>query len=755
MYNYTLAISRSSVTPQFQIQRRNNTVLQDSITIREGIVPNNILVVGAVGMYRFQLESNTANGGAVISKYKYDAKHNDVVNCMSSFTAYTPTTCLITSCRLSPINEVANCCIYCVDVNSFCLLLSGSYVDFELKIGTLTTAIIHVYINGVDVTTIEPAIKTASLVHHIQGLTVQLTDASGMNIIPYDSDTSAYKVVLECPQSEVSRAWSENNQDNDQYMTQQATLMTSQQGLMSQPVFEFQDFWCSVKPPTTKSQKVVEVPLTIAIIGELTNKNGKKVKHNYTQHELLVLASKSSVRVSCIKLTKVDDKITIDLLNEAEVCITDNDDLYSNVRWWLECADYKGQVSVGVTDKQITLQMINAAILPWSNDQYQLICEYIEARDEIKQLLPQSLQTIETRFGELSQYIHPVQPQPPPPLDDDSHDESDDEDIVIPEPAQKQRRKRKAPSGGGSSSVKKSKRTEAPLQHDVQVVSRPQCHHGTFTHIQQAYLNQFVRGAMPIVAQITIADDDLERSVACALGKQTLQTFIIPGTQDDIPNESPPCGITLVSRQRVNETQAPSELSEEALEDSGAQYAYTLVTTVQDGQTALLFNVFGNMLIVGTKQKALQLHDRLHTSSNSDEPYCTPVAIPRIISRDGHGVSSTGHITKLDIEAMTDATTGQRVPPYFASGAVATDTTDGAAAAAVSKGKGHVYQLITAGAAIAYNSPTNVMRHAVVAAAAVAIVAAIVEIVDTIVVAVIAVAVVVSLVASDVVQSNH
>jgi hypothetical protein len=691
MYNYTLAVSRSSVTPQFHIQRRNNTVLQDSITIREGIVPNNILVVGAVGMYRFQLESNTANGSAVISKYKYDTKHNDVVNCMSSFTAYTPTTCLITSCRLSPINEVANCCICCVDVNSFCLLLSGSYVDFELQIGTLTTAIIHVYINGVDVTTIEPAIKTASLVHHIQGLTVQLTDASGENIIPYDSTASAYKIVLECPQNKVSRAWCEGN-TNDQYMTQQATLMTSQQGMMSQPVFEFQDFWCSVKPPTTKSQKVVEVPLTIAIIGELTNKKGKKVKHNYTQHELLVLASTSRVRVSCIKLKKNDDKITIDLLNEADACITNNDDLYSNVRWWLECADYKGQVSVGVTDKLITLQMINAAILPWSNYQYQLICEYTEARDEVKQLLPQSLHTIETKFDELFQYIQPVQPQPPQPLDDDSNDDgnddSHDEDIVIPEPAQKQQRKRKTPSGGGSSSVKKPKRTEAPLQHDVPAVSRPQCHNGTFTRIQQDYLKQFVRGAMPIVAQITIADDDLERLVACALGKQTLQTFIIPGTQDDIPNESPPCGIALVSRQRVNETQVPSELSGEALKDSKAQYAYTLVTTVQDGQTALLYNVFGNMLIVGTKQEALQLHDRLHTSSNSDEPYCTPVAIPRIISRDGHGVSSIGHITKLDTEAMTDATTGQRVPPYFASGAVATDTTDGAAAAVVTKGKG-------------------------------------------------------------------
>jgi hypothetical protein len=135
---------------------------------------------------------------------------------------------------------------------------TGSHVKFELKIGTLSTAVIHAYVNGVDVTLAVPAIRTSSLVHHVQRITVQLTDASGINIIPYDSTTSSYRIVLECPPDKVSRAWCESNDNH--YMTQQATIVTSQHG-MNQPMFEFQNFWCSIKPSAPTSQKTVRVPL--------------------------------------------------------------------------------------------------------------------------------------------------------------------------------------------------------------------------------------------------------------------------------------------------------------------------------------------------------------------------------------------------------------------------------------------------------------------------------------------------------------
>jgi hypothetical protein len=388
----------------------------------------------------------------------------------------------------------------------------------------------------------------------------------------------------------------------------------------------------------------------------------------------------------------VNDSIKIELLNEAEASIANSNDLYSNVQCWL--TSQTGRLPVTVIDKQVTLQMINAAILPWSKDQYQLTCEYTEARDAIQQLLPQSLHTIKTQFDELFEYQRHTPVTPPQPLHDDSDnddDHHDDHDIVIHEPVQKQQRKRK-PSGGTGGSSKKRKPSHEPLQDDILVVvSRPQYQIGTITAIQDAYLRKpehIALHMMPIVSQITIADDTLERLLACALGKQTLRTFKVAGTTDSIPNESPPCGIALVSAQTVHETQAPTALSEEAFEGIGAQYAYTLVTIVQGGQIAVLYNVFGNMLVVGTKNEAIELHNRLRTSSITHDQFCTQVAIPRIISRDGHDVSSNGLISKLDIDGMTDATTGQRIPPYFASGTVANATADTTAAVVATKGKG-------------------------------------------------------------------
>jgi hypothetical protein len=47
----------------------------------------------------------------------------------------------------------------------------------------LTSAVVHVHIDGVDVTNMEPAFTTNGLTHQVQGLSVQLKDASGVNLI--------------------------------------------------------------------------------------------------------------------------------------------------------------------------------------------------------------------------------------------------------------------------------------------------------------------------------------------------------------------------------------------------------------------------------------------------------------------------------------------------------------------------------------------------------------------------------------------
>jgi hypothetical protein len=64
------------------------------------------------------------------------------------------------------------------------------------------------YIDGVDVTNIEPAFTTNGLIHQVQGLSVQIKDSSGVNLITHSANQH---VETQCNPNTVQRAWCEHN----------------------------------------------------------------------------------------------------------------------------------------------------------------------------------------------------------------------------------------------------------------------------------------------------------------------------------------------------------------------------------------------------------------------------------------------------------------------------------------------------------------------------------------------------------------
>jgi hypothetical protein len=136
-----------------------------------------------------------------------------------------------------------------------------SCIEFELLAGTLTSAVVHVHIDGVDVTNIEPAFTTDGLIHQVQGLSVQLKDASNINLV---ANSANQHVELQCNPNTVQRAWRE--------IDGETTTNSHVQRALWSPVtqsYVFESFWLSVAAATddiTAEHDGVTVELPVKVI---------------------------------------------------------------------------------------------------------------------------------------------------------------------------------------------------------------------------------------------------------------------------------------------------------------------------------------------------------------------------------------------------------------------------------------------------------------------------------------------------------
>jgi hypothetical protein len=95
-----------------------------------------------------------------------------------------------------------------------------------------------VFLNGVDITNVEPAFTTNGMIHQVRGLSVQLKDASGVNLIPH---TANQHVELQCDPNTVQKAWCEQNgQTTSNSHVQRAVWTAASQS------YVFSSFWLSV-----------------------------------------------------------------------------------------------------------------------------------------------------------------------------------------------------------------------------------------------------------------------------------------------------------------------------------------------------------------------------------------------------------------------------------------------------------------------------------------------------------------------------
>jgi hypothetical protein len=281
---------------------------------------------------------------------------------------------------------ITHCCHSCQVFAHTMLLclhahLTESCIEFELLAGTLTSAVVHVFLNGVDITNMQPAFTTDGMIHQVQGLSVQLKDASGVNLIPHSDN---HHVELQCNPNTVQKAWCEcNGQTTANSHVQRAAWTPASQS------YVFKSFWLSVAAADAHEEHdgiTFELPVKVIEVG-----TGSRQTEIETC-KLQMLVKPSEQRVIDIRLsasTTVDTAVMIGLINEAKQVMT---------------GDYSASLTcklVLVTDAAMTHtvavnNMATCAIAELlqqthvSLGQYKLVCEYTESRQHVIQLLPQS-----------------------------------------------------------------------------------------------------------------------------------------------------------------------------------------------------------------------------------------------------------------------------------------------------------------------------------------------------------------------------
>eukprot|EP00953_Heterococcus_sp_UTEX-ZZ885_P014150 8050-Heterococcus_DN1.PRE.2 len=234
-----------------------------------------------------------------------------------------------------------------------------------------------------DVTNIEPAFTTKGLIHQVQGLSVQLKDASNINLV---ANSANQHVELQCNPNTIQRAWREHDGET--------TANSHVQRALWSPVtqsYVFESFWLSVTAATddiTAEHDGVTVELPVKVIEVGAGNRQTEIE----AYKLQMLVKPSEQRVIDIRLSASifnESVVTVELINESKQVMT---------------GDYSASLLcklVSVTDATVTHtvtvnNMATCAIAELLQQpcvcpgQYKLVCEYTEYRQHVIQLLPQS-----------------------------------------------------------------------------------------------------------------------------------------------------------------------------------------------------------------------------------------------------------------------------------------------------------------------------------------------------------------------------